>query len=188
MIAGNRFSQLLQHPLGRRMLGNITMQNLPRGMVDDNEHIEDLERRRDYSEEVTCDDYFRMIPDEGGPTLIGVPAMRPVASPLGHVLSDTTWRDPQSELEQDSRAIRSSPHAGFSKAIRRIKTCRSRGNKGRSGRDLSFQNYRNPSRCHRIRVAGLTMTRASRQLNAFDNQIIAALVASSALLGLISRS
>jgi hypothetical protein len=59
--------------------------------------------------------------------------------------------------------MRSSPHNGFSFAIRRISACNSAGIGGRPGRDFRRQNNLQPARCQRIIVSGRTTIRASRQ-------------------------
>jgi hypothetical protein len=59
--------------------------------------------------------------------------------------------------------MRSSPHDGFSRAMRRIRACNCLGIGGRPGRDFSRQKSFQPARCQRIIVSGRTTTRASRQ-------------------------
>jgi hypothetical protein len=71
-------------------------------------------------------------------------------------------------LSNNSLAIRSSPHSGFSLAILRISARSACGMGGRPGRDFSRQNNRQPARCQRSKVAGFTTTKAPRQGNSFD--------------------
>lgn len=80
MIAKDRFPEL-QCPFGAWMLGDNAVQNLPGAMVDDHEHIENLERRRNGCEKIAGDDCFCVIADEGGPALIetSLEARRPFA-------------------------------------------------------------------------------------------------------------
>jgi hypothetical protein len=67
-------------------------------------------------------------------------------------------------LSQSSSAIRSSPQVRFSAAIRRIKRRTSADIAGRpTGLDFQRQKRRNAVRCHPIKVAGLTITKALRQ-------------------------
>jgi len=61
-----------------------------------------------------------------------------------------------------SLAIRSSPQSRFSVAILRISARSAAEIGGRPGRDLNRHSSRHPARCHRIRVAGYTTTRALR--------------------------
>jgi hypothetical protein len=63
----------------------------------------------------------------------------------------------------NSLAILSSPHTGFSRAILRISARSSTGIRGRPGRrHFHRQNSRHPARCHRIIVLGCTTTSAGR--------------------------
>jgi hypothetical protein len=66
-------------------------------------------------------------------------------------------------FNSSSLAMRSSPHEGFSFAIRRSSARSQRGG-GRPGRDFRHQNNFHPARCQRINVCGRTTIRASRQL------------------------
>jgi hypothetical protein len=62
----------------------------------------------------------------------------------------------------NSLAIRSSPHTGFSQAILRIDTRNSTGILGRPARDFHLQNKLQPVHCHRIIVFGSTTNSAPR--------------------------
>src|SRR6202047_3989371 len=62
----------------------------------------------------------------------------------------------------NSLAICSSPHTGFSPVILRIKTRSSSGIRGRPGQHFHLQNNLQPARCHRIIVFGRTTNSASR--------------------------
>jgi len=80
-------------------------------------------------------------------------------------------------FNESSSAIRSSPHAGFSLAINRMSDLMFLGTAGRPRRrDFHRQSRRNPARCQRMKVAGLTIARASRQSNRRDSQTKASLV------------
>jgi hypothetical protein len=66
----------------------------------------------------------------------------------------------------NSLAMCSCPQVGFPVAIWRINAWISFGRRGLpTGRDFHRQNRRNPLRCHRISVSGLTTTNALRQSN-----------------------
>src|SRR5215831_12995820 len=54
---------------------------------------------------------------------------------------------------------------GFSRAIRRIRACRSAGIGGRPGVDFQRQKSRNPWQCQRRNVSGCTTAKAARQSN-----------------------
>ena len=88
---------------------------------------------------------------------------RPLGNPGKYLLTvraDT--RIPR--FRRSSLAMRSSPHEGFSCAIRRIRACICWGIGGRPARDFSRQNNFHPTRCQRIKVSGRTTTSAPRQL------------------------
>jgi len=88
-----------------------------------------------------------------------------------------------------SDAIRSSPHVRFAAAISAINCRRSAGTRGRPcGRDFHRQNKRNPLRCQRMSVFGLTTVMSWRQSISRDNAMSVSRVASSARRGLTCRS
>jgi len=67
-------------------------------------------------------------------------------------------------FSNSSSAIRSSPHVGFSAAIRQIKCLISAFTGGRpTSLDFQRQNRRRAARCQPINVSGLTITKALRQ-------------------------
>jgi len=74
-------------------------------------------------------------------------------------------------FNSNSLAMRSSPHEGFSFAIRRISVCNSEGIGGRPGPDFSRQNSFHPARCQRISVSGRTTTSAPRQSKSRDSKV-----------------
>jgi hypothetical protein len=74
------------------------------------------------------------------------------------------YQYPPRSFSQSSSAIRSSPQARFSAAMRRIKRLTSADTRGRpTGLDFQRQNRRKAARCQPINVAGLTITNALRQ-------------------------
>jgi hypothetical protein len=91
-------------------------------------------------------------------------------------------------FSRSSLAMRSSPHEGFSRAIRRISVRSSTGRGGRPRRDVHRHHTRNPWRCQRIKVCGCTMVRACRQSNQRASTVIGRRVAVVARLGLTFRS
>jgi hypothetical protein len=92
-------------------------------------------------------------------------------------------------FNNNSEAIRSSPHVRFAVAMSAISRCRSAGTRGRPrARDFHRQNNRNPFRCHRISVSGFTIVRMRRQSISHDSPTSAIRVASSARRGLTWRS
>lgn len=66
-----RFSQLLNDPSARGILGDIEVQNPPTIMADHEQAVEDAERDGGNREEIHRGDGFAMIPQEGQPALGG---------------------------------------------------------------------------------------------------------------------
>src|SRR5438876_6763234 len=93
-------------------------------VLDDNKHVQHPERRGDRNEEVTCENRLCMVPKEGAPALI---TARLAWRSLRHVFADRSRRDRISSLTNNSLAILSWPHNGFSAAILRIKPRNSGG-------------------------------------------------------------
>lgn len=89
-------------------------------------------------------------------------------------------------FRSSSLAMRSSPHNGFSLAIRRIRAWVGAGIGGRPGRDFRRQNSFHPIRRQRISVSGRTS--AERHSNRRDNSIRLARVAGSTRRGFTRRS
>ena len=84
--------------------------------------------------------------------------------------------------------MRSSPHEGFSFAIRRIRARICCGIGSRPGRDFNRQNNFHPARCQRIIVSGRTTTSASRQLKNRESNASEIRVTGLIRRGLIPRS
>jgi hypothetical protein len=83
--------------------------------------------------------------------------------------------------------LSSSPHSGFSVAMRRINWRSSSGIDGRPGLDLQ-RHRRQLARCQRINVSGRTTTNAPRQSNIRESNASDTRVAASTRLGLTPRS
>ena len=67
---GKHFFQLLHHPFGGGMGGNVAVQNLSPAVLDDQEGVKQLEGQCGYSEKVECDDRLAMISEKCLPALI----------------------------------------------------------------------------------------------------------------------
>ena len=89
---------------------------------------------------------------------------------------------------KSSLAMRSSPHKGFSFAIRRMSRRSSSGMGGRPGRDLQRQNSRQPARCQRTIVFGRTTITHDRQSHNRESQARLKRVAASMRRGFTPRS
>src|SRR4029450_9214849 len=124
--------QLLHGPVGGRIRCHIDMRQPPRAVLDHYEYVQHPERRCDCDEEVARENRLCMVLQEGRPALIAR------GGPGGHagmfltVLGETRMPN----FTNSSLAIRSSPHNGFSLAIRRMSRRSSNGMGGRPGRDL----------------------------------------------------
>jgi len=64
-----RFPQLLDHPLARRMLGDVDVQDTPTIMTDHEKAVQHAERDRRSREKIKRRDGFPMIAQKGEPTL-----------------------------------------------------------------------------------------------------------------------
>jgi hypothetical protein len=122
-------------------------------------HVQDLERCRYRGEEVARDDGLGMVLDERTPSL---PNRLPRPPALLYVFAYGTRIYNDAEFERDSSsAMRPSPQHGFSSAIVMMSARRFLGSGGRpSARDFHRQNSRNPPRCQRTNVLGLTIASA----------------------------
>src|SRR5262249_41969983 len=88
-------------------------------------------------------------------------------------------------LSESSSATRSCPQVGLLVAISAISRRMSFGSRGLPARDRQLQNSLKPLRCQRIRVSGLTITRASFQSNSRDQNTRDSRAASFSLRGRI---
>ena len=69
VIAGYRFSELLNRPIGCGLGGHITMQDATRANFHHDEYIKDTEASGDSDHEVTCQQDSGMIAHRGFPVL-----------------------------------------------------------------------------------------------------------------------
>ena len=185
VVESNDLPQLLQGPCRTRVRRDVDAHQSAAAVLDDHEHVEQSECRRDRDEEVTGDDRVRVIAQEGRPTLI---ATRRPGGRFGMYFRTVRGETRMPSFSSNSLAMRSSPQSGFSVAMRRISWRSSSGIGGRPGRDLKRQNRRQPARCQRISVSGRTTTRASRQSKSRDSTASDTRVAASTRLGLTPRS
>jgi hypothetical protein len=103
-----------------------------------------------------------VVPDEGRPALV-VPATR--AWRFRNVFSNRAWREPNLQLEPkfiSDPLFAPGQIVGCHSTIKRRTSAEITGRP--IGLDLQRQNRRNAARCQPIRVAGLTITKALRQL------------------------
>jgi hypothetical protein len=86
MISRQRFPELLERPLRRRMGRDVVVENPAGSDLHHDENVEGAEGGRDHHEEVAGHYDFGMITDEGQPALFRVRrARRPV---MAEVLAD----------------------------------------------------------------------------------------------------
>ena len=72
-------AQLLDYPPRSRVAGHIAMQDLPAGVFDDEEAVEQLERQGRHREEANSDDHLAVVLEEGLPAFARVTV--PIANP-----------------------------------------------------------------------------------------------------------
>lgn len=176
-------AELLPGPLGRGMECGVAMQDFPRPMFQDHEHIKDPERDCHGNEKIAGHDHPSVVLQEGAPP--PVPA-RTGGRRLQHVFPDRPGRDLDTKFEE--KLVGDPllpPQRVFSRAIFRMRALSSAGTGGRPGFNFHLQNRRKASRCKRIRVAGLTTSKASFHLNSFERKTRDSLEAGSMRPGLV---
>ena len=72
LIARNTFSELLQRPIGRRVVRDIEMKESSRADFHDDENVDQLECRGHHDKEIASDDGFGVISDERHPSLLWI--------------------------------------------------------------------------------------------------------------------
>jgi hypothetical protein len=156
---GKGIPELLGGPLGRRVGGDIDVDDASAIMGQDQEDIQDLETDSRDGEEIHRDQVVDVVLQERAPRLRrGLSASR-------HVLADASLPDVDAQLEQFTMDPRGAPER-ILPAHARIRSLISReivGLPARPRRPFHVQNKRKPLRCHRITVSGLTITSAARQ-------------------------
>src|SRR6202795_324418 len=128
-------------------------------MSHNQQTVEQAKRDCRYDEQVHRGDAVRMIMKERLPALGGR------ASSPGHILGPLVCPILMPSL-RSSPWIRGAPYSRLAMLISRISRRISRGTVGRPprGRDFQRQYDRNPARCQRTMVSGLTIANASRAL------------------------
>jgi hypothetical protein len=144
MVRWYRFAELLCGPLGRGMHGHMAMQNPTRGVLHQHEDIKEKKVRRDHRAEIAGDDGFGWLRANVTQRWDGMPRFGARSKRLGKYFRTVRGDTCKPRLRRSSLAMRSSPHVGLSRAIRRMSACRSAGIGGRSGLDVHRQNHRNP--------------------------------------------
>jgi hypothetical protein len=92
---GKRFLQLLHHPFGRGMSGNVAAHNRPPAVLDDQEGVKQFERQCGYSEKVKRNDRLAMIGKKCLPALTVLAGPGPQTSQIS---CDGAFRDLEAEL------------------------------------------------------------------------------------------
>src|SRR5262245_20988515 len=101
VICRNRFAKLLEGPLRRGMRRDTDVQQSAAAVFDNDKNVEETKGRCDHDAEVARHNRLRMIAYKGPPALgLHTVAWPPVRA-LWHVLAHSTWRDPQTELQQE---------------------------------------------------------------------------------------
>ena len=104
-IAGERFGDLSDRPLGGRRRGHVHVNDHPAVVREDDEGVQHPERRGRYGEEVARGAFRDVVLEEGAPRL----RRRPVSMALRHVLGDRRLGDVVAEQFQFCVDPRRSP-------------------------------------------------------------------------------
>ena len=91
MVSGNCFAQLLQGPRRCRMRRDIGMHDAARGMVHDDEYVEEAKGCCDHHAEITGHDGLGMIAHKGLPSLGRRAFPSPRVQALGQILAYGAW-------------------------------------------------------------------------------------------------
>ena len=146
--------QLLRRSLGRRMSGDVEMNDPPSVVSQHKKHVQHLKANRRHGEKVDRHHTLDVILKEGPPGLRRCCRLRAMylptlVSPMSMPsLSNSPWK-------------RGAPQSGFSRLILRISCRISLDTGGRPGwprRTFQVQNNRKPLRCQPMTVSGLTMS------------------------------
>jgi hypothetical protein len=108
-------AQLLLRLLSRRIRSHIHMSQSPCPVLDDHKHVQHAEGRGHRDEEVAGDDGLGVVLQERRPASV---ASRMPGACFGMYFLTVRAETRMSSLRSSSFAIRSSPHRGFSMAIR----------------------------------------------------------------------
>ena len=162
-LARNHRAALLDGRVRNRMLGDISS----RAHVEHYEHIEEGEPGGDRKKEVTRQDCLRVIPDKRSPSVGRVDhrATAAGAADTGPPCGATRSAPALGEVRPRCAPRPRSGSRGPCVTISRI---RSTGIGGRPAR-VYHQKRRQPWRCHRINVSGLTTVSIERQSSHRDN-------------------
>jgi hypothetical protein len=150
------FGHLSSDPFCGRIAGDCDPDHSPPGVTKNHEPIEQSERDRADNEQVDRSDSCGVIAQER------FPALRPQSPGPDHISSDRRLADLDPEHQQLAMDPWRFP-VGFSLLMRRISARSSPSILGLPPhcRDFQRQYARNPRRCQRSTLSGLTMTIAS---------------------------
>src|SRR5207249_4320946 len=168
------------------MLCRTKMKDAPRPNLHNHQHVDEPKCGCHDDEEVRGDNRFGMIADEGHPPLSWSFWTFWI---LGHIPTNRTRRNPNPDLQQQ---FIGDPFLSPRRIVRCHSTTNLRTSAGTRGRpldrDFHFQNSRNPLRCHRINVSGLTTVKASRHSKYLERYASVKRIGSVALRGFLFRS
>jgi len=186
ILSGEAFAEFLQLPFRSRMTGHVKVQDSASSDLHNDKDVHKPERCRYYDEEVRGDNRFGMIVDKGYPPLSWSFWTFWI---LGHIPTNRTRRNPNPDLQQQ---FIGDPFLSPRRIVRCHSTTNLRTSAGTRGRpldrDFHFQNSRNPLRCHRINVSGLTTVKASRHSKYLERYASVKRIGSVALRGFLFRS
>src|SRR5215472_13766531 len=154
-IKGKGFPQLLDDPQARGVFGDVEVQNASTFVADDEEATEYAERDRWNRKKIHRGDSFLVVAKKGKPALARPRIPRRSFHPAG----DGSFGNIEAEHEEFTVDAGSAP-GGFSATIWKIRSRTSLAigvlPVGFLTFEINFQYQRNPPRCHRTTVSGVT--------------------------------
>src|SRR5215470_2229707 len=97
VVSRNRFTQLLERPVGGGVRCDIAMQDLARRVFHDHKDIEEAKGRRDHDTKVTRHDRLGVVMQKRPPALCSDALAWTRSEALRQVLPYGAWRDPKTQ-------------------------------------------------------------------------------------------
>jgi hypothetical protein len=99
VVSRNRFTQLLERPVGGGVRCDIAMQDLARRVFHDHKDIEEAKGRRDHDTKITRHDRLGVVLQKRPPALCSDALAWTRSAALRQVLPYGAWRDPKTQLQ-----------------------------------------------------------------------------------------
>jgi len=154
LIARHNHPKLLRGPLGCRMRRRVPMQDSSGSRFQHDKDIDHAKCCGHDDKEIAREHRARVVPHEGAPRLC---ALLPARWSRPHIRSHRSRRDVNTQFEEELVSDPFLTPRPIRRRHRGDSCCRPTRIGGRPGaRDFQRQNNRNPFRCQRMRVSGLT--------------------------------